>query len=241
MSETQVFEHFTGDDITDDILAAATLLFNNHYGTWSTHAANPVGRVKLSKQRMRLQLLPAAGASCVYARVTIGTQLAGNVFACRWVLEDGRSICWITQLVVHSGFRRRGLAARLVAEVAGQDGVCGIMSSHPAACLGVARAFGGGCVTERDLEFMRVNARGFMGASPVAYVRDAVLRGQLFDGQDTSGAVSAVDTQFYVDHAEPLGVLEVVKQERGWLLGELLEGFEFLLILKKPLGSLSAS
>ncbi|KAI2477375.1 hypothetical protein Ptr902_11448 [Pyrenophora tritici-repentis] len=159
MSDAQVFEHFTGSDITDEILAEATLLFNNHYGTWSTHTSNPADRVKLSKQP----------------------------------------------------------------------------------CLAAARAFGDGCVTAQDLEFMHVNARAVMEASPVAYVREAVLRGKLFDGQDTSGAVSSVDTQFFVDHKEPLGVLAMVKQERDWPLGELLEGFEFLLILKKTFGSQSAS
>ncbi|KAA8620207.1 hypothetical protein PtrSN002B_007440 [Pyrenophora tritici-repentis] len=239
MSDAQVFEHFTGSDITDEILAEATLLFNNHYGTWSTHTSNPADRVKLSKQRMRQQLLPTGGSSCIYARVTVATQLVGNAFACRWVV-DGVSICWITQLVVHSEFRRQGLAARLLRE-AGDSDVCGIMSSHPAACLAAARAFGDGCVTAQDLEFMHVNARAVMEASPVAYVREAVLRGKLFDGQDTSGAVSSVDTQFFVDHKEPLGVLAMVKQERDWPLGELLEGFEFLLILKKTFGSQSAS
>ncbi|KAF1351542.1 hypothetical protein EJ07DRAFT_168939 [Lizonia empirigonia] len=34
-----------------------------------------------------------------YVRVTVGGKLAGNAFACRWDV-DGRTICWITQLVV---------------------------------------------------------------------------------------------------------------------------------------------
>ena len=46
-----------------------------------------------------------------------------------------------------------------------------------------------------------------------------------------TGAVSCVYTEFYVDHAEPLEVLEVFKKARGWCLGELLNGHEFLLIL----------
>lgn len=37
-------------------------------------------------------------------------------------------------------------------------------------------------------------------------------------------------TEFYVDHTEPLEALEVFKK-RGWCLGELLDGHEYLVIL----------
>jgi hypothetical protein len=72
----------------------------------------------------------------------VNGQLAGNAFACRWTV-DGRAICWITQLVVHSDYRERGLAAGLLNEIK-QDGddAYGVMGSHPAACLAAAKAFG---------------------------------------------------------------------------------------------------
>jgi hypothetical protein len=53
----------------------------------------------------------------------------------------------------------------------------------------------------------------------------------LFTEGCTSGAISAVYTEFYVDHEEPLSALEVFKEEGKWFLGELLEGHEFLIIL----------
>lgn len=70
-----------------------------------------------------------------------------------------------------------------------------------------------------------------MKASPVRYVRDAALRGTLFHPADATGAVSSVDTNFFVDHAEPLQALTWVRQSLDWPLGELLDGYEFLLIL----------
>ena len=77
-----------------------------------------------------------------YVGVSVNGHLAGNVFACRWTV-DGKTICWITQLVVHRDYRERGLASGLLNEIKlDEDGAYGIMSSHPAACLAAAKAFG---------------------------------------------------------------------------------------------------
>ena len=68
--------------------------------------------------------------------------LAGNAFACRWVY-DNKSVCWVTQLVVHQDYRERGLAMGLLNQLRHyDDDVYGLMSSHPAACLAAAKAFG---------------------------------------------------------------------------------------------------
>lgn len=71
-----------------------------------------------------------------------------------------------------------------------------------------------------------------MKLSPVDYVRNAQLRGSLFDAIDSTGAVSSVFTNFFVDHAEPLRALDLVRQGLDWPLGELLEGHEFLLMIE---------
>jgi hypothetical protein len=83
-----------------------------------------------------------------------------------------------------------------------------------------------------SLEYVRKNAELIMKASPVRYVRDAKLRGKLFNPDDTSGLVSSVDTGFYVDHEEPLEALEWVRESMEWPLGELIDGHEFLLIIQ---------
>lgn len=89
-------------------------------------------------------------------RVFVNGELVGHVFTCRWKYGggDGKGggtetmVCWVTQLVVHREYRRRGLATGLLREVRrdGGDGddVYGVASSHPAAILAVARACSGG-------------------------------------------------------------------------------------------------
>lgn len=71
-----------------------------------------------------------------------------------------------------------------------------------------------------------------MEASPISYIRDSALRGSLFDNEDSTGLVSGVDTKFFVDHGEPLEVLNEVRGLWDWPLGELLDGHEYLLIIQ---------
>lgn len=71
-----------------------------------------------------------------------------------------------------------------------------------------------------------------MKASPIPYVRDAKLRGSLFNPSDASGLVSSVDSGFFVDHEEPLEALAWVREAMNWPLGELHDGYEFLLLLE---------
>ena len=266
----QVFEKFDGCELTDTMLEEAARLFNGNYGVWGrdptnsrstpkpgkSHEVIPIlssdiwrgTRVRLSKDRLRAQCLPD-NASCSYVRVTIEDCLAGNAFACRWRYKD-KVVCWVTQLVVHGDFRERGLATNLLNQLRqDNDTIYGIMSSHPAACLAAAKAFGSkrlttlsycnfdiyifiGGINAVTLDFIRDNADAIMKVSPVEYVRHAKLRGSLFDPQDISGAISSVDTEFFVDHTEPLEALERVRGGLYWPLGELFDGYEFLLIIE---------
>lgn len=77
---------------------------------------------------------------------------------------------------------------------------------------------------------MKDNTESRIKNSPVRYVRDAKLRGTLFDSQDTSGIVSGVDTEFLVGHEEPPEALAWVRESMEWPLGESLDGHEFFLI-----------
>ena len=128
------------------------------------------------------------------------------------------------------------------------DTIYGIMSSHPAACLAAARAFGSklnamlpcsdfdidisiGGISTVAVDFIPDNAEAIMKLSPISYVKDAELRGGLFDPDDTGGVISSVDTKFFVDHTEPLEALSRVREGLDWLLGELLDGYESLFMI----------
>jgi hypothetical protein len=89
-----------------------------------------------------------------------------------------------------------------------------------------------GSIDTVSLGFIKENAESIMQASPVSYVRDAKLRGKLFQPTDDSGLVCSADTGFHVDHEEPLEALARVRQWREWPLGELIDGHEFVLIIQ---------
>ncbi|KAI8635013.1 hypothetical protein F5Y19DRAFT_470064 [Xylariaceae sp. FL1651] len=218
----QLFETFNGADLTDHMLEETAQLFNENYGTWGEDLTNPIRAPKPGKSAS-----PTRTLSLV---VTIEDRLAGNAFACRWSYKD-TVVCWVTQLVVHTDFRGRGLGTGLLNQLRqDDDSIYGMMSSHPAACLAAAKAFGSNISTV-TVDFVCGNAEAIMKASPISYVKEAELRGSLFNPEDTSGVVSSVYTKFFVDHAEPLEALAQVREGLEWPLGELLDGHEFLLLI----------
>lgn len=89
-----------------------------------------------------------------------------------------------------------------------------------------------GDISAVAIGFIHDNAEAIMKVSPISYVKDAELRGSLFDPEDTSGVVSSVNTRFFVDHTEPLEALAWVRGGLDWPLGELLDGYEFLLMIE---------
>ncbi|KAK3386023.1 hypothetical protein B0H63DRAFT_523349 [Podospora didyma] len=207
------------------MLAEAAQLFSEHYGIWGTPPPGRQGgksgtRVKLSGPRLRSQCLPA-GARCSYVSVTVDGTLAGNAFACRWDYQ-GRQVCWVTQLVVHRDYRERRLATRLLEKLRETDDeIFGIMSSHPAACIAISKA----CAE---------HTAALMAGSPITYVKDAELRGSLFSmpSDEAGDLVSGVDSNFFVDHEEPLAALAWLQEENFWPLGNLPDGHEFLLVFE---------
>lgn len=95
----------------------------------------------MSKDMLRAGYLPM-NAACSYVKVTVDGCLAGNALACRWSYQN-KSVCWITQLVVHRDYRERGIAVGLLNELRQeQDDIYGVIGSHAAACLATAKAFG---------------------------------------------------------------------------------------------------
>lgn len=156
----QIYETFTGEDVTNDMLVKAAQLFSENYGSWGPNSRRPgqikeafpsayliplIGqRVVLTARRLKEQHMPSAAVT-FYASVTIDGKLVGNAFACRWEF-NGKSVCWITQLVVDRDYRERGVASGLLRSLrTGREEIYGIVSSNPAACLAAARGFGSTC------------------------------------------------------------------------------------------------
>jgi len=161
-------------------------------------------------------------------------ELVGHAFATAWDYEKGR-VGWVTQLVVDVRLRNRYIATSLLQMLkrsSSFDGIMaiGLVSSHPAACHALAK-YTSTTIQSIDTLFCHDNARSIMMRSPVKYLQDAELHGSLFEENCTSGAISSVFTNFYVDHAEPLVALSIYKARQQWVLGELLDGHEFIIIV----------
>lgn len=144
--ETPTFSKYRHTEITLALLDAAAKLFSTHYGIWgqqaSAHNLNltPGSPIKMSPSYLQSQVL--ASSQSAYITATLDNELVGHACACRWKC-NGKTVCWITQLVVHRKYRERGLATRLLIEVKEEgDEIYGIASSHAGACRAAARAFG---------------------------------------------------------------------------------------------------
>ena len=253
--------------MSDEILRNAAQFFTDHYGTWARDAAEHMGSfaeagkccsylsifpqcsdmeghpVRLSKEKFRADYFPT-GVHCTYVHIIMNKELAGQVCACRWVY-DGKQICWVTQLVVHSQFREKKLATRLLEELREErDDVYGIMSSHPAACLAATKAFGG-TWSQYTLDVLNEidsmqnfpwrymdQAKEILNSSPIRYVKEAKVYGRFFRPENEyCWTKAAVNTNFWVDHGKCLRALSRIYEEKHWPLGDLLSGQEFLLIL----------
>jgi GNAT superfamily N-acetyltransferase len=243
MTTTFTFERIPAPSITPSLLAESASLFSSSYGIWGPLAPSKLGnhfkpgkRIKMSPSRLREQVLPP-GTDSILVRGLAGSSLAGYACATRWE-HEGRRICWVTQLCVAPEYRGQKLATRILRELregVGERGDLGILSSHPAAIMAALSAWGRG-VEEVDLGVVKERAKGVMAASPVGYVREAVLKGTLF-GQDEAEGVCCADTGFWVDHGEPMAALAAVK-ERGvaWPFGHLPDGCEFLVLVERAGG-----
>ncbi|CAK7268758.1 hypothetical protein SEPCBS119000_003226 [Sporothrix epigloea] len=226
---TPLYETLTNNEVTSIDLVEAARLFSSNYGTWGEGSGRAGEPIKASPRRLREQYLPDAGDGS-YTKVTIDGRLAGQAFACRWKC-NGKTVCWIAQLVVDKQYRERGLASGLLRSLMKEtDDIYGIMSSNPAACLAAAKVFGSS-IENVSFDYIKTNAEAVLASSPVHYVRSAQARGSIFSPEESTGLVSGADSAFFIDHEEPMKNLKRVREARKWPLGELPDGHEYLLIL----------
>ncbi|KAI1343673.1 hypothetical protein F5Y15DRAFT_173699 [Xylariaceae sp. FL0016] len=227
-----VVQKIPGGKVTDEMLKYAANMFSENYRTWGQQSPRYGQRVRAGPRILRNDyLLQNVAAS--YVRARVDGVLAGHALACTWNCED-KKVCWVTQLVVAEEYRGQGLAQTLLRALRADDiDIYGIASSHPYACRAAVKSFTG--PTENiSLQFVVQEAGRIMKASPIAYIRDAQLSGSLFHPEDDTGLVSGVNTNFFVDHIEPLEALHDLQENGLWSLGDLPEGHEFLVMLEKP-------
>lgn len=110
------FYKYEPEDMTEGMIQDAAKLFSGNYGVWGfaeqamVFSARQGRRIRMSPRRLREQCIPPS-ARTTYVQARVNDELAGNIFALRWIYE-GRNICWITQLCVSFKYRHQKLATK---------------------------------------------------------------------------------------------------------------------------------
>ncbi|KAF2687255.1 hypothetical protein K458DRAFT_415517 [Lentithecium fluviatile CBS 122367] len=199
-------------------------IVSTHPRSFASQLTRKGRRVKMNAVRLRSQSLPEAGEN-THMRAILRGELVGHAFATRWLYE-GRQICLVTQLCVKPEFRRKGVATQLLSKLKEDErGVgFGILGSHPAAIMAALWGFGNG-LENVDLGVVKKHAHELMATSPVDYVKNAILSGSLLGGDGdgepekrSDGSICCAITNFYVEHKEPIAVLEEVRKTEDWPL-----------------------
>ncbi|KAG2050619.1 hypothetical protein BDR06DRAFT_891346, partial [Suillus hirtellus] len=165
-------------------------------------------------------------------------QLYGHAFATVWDYGENK-VGWVMQLVVDAAVHQHYIATHLLQTLKYHSlfscvNIVGLVLSHPTACNALAK-YASANIKDVELDFICQHAKGILASSPIIYLQAAQLRGLLFQDSSTSDAfvtdaILSVFTEFYIDHTEPLAVLEQYKKKGQWCLGELLDGHEFLAV-----------
>ncbi|KAG1882072.1 hypothetical protein F4604DRAFT_1577611 [Suillus subluteus] len=236
-----------GSEVSDDTLKLCANLFSSNYGIWGDQAAT-ISKFTVAGQEtgqndwcqtmipVFVYLESSVLVTC-YIQVdpleSERPQLYGHAFAMVWDYGENK-VGWVTQLVVDEAVRQRYITTHLLQTLKchalfSHVNVVGLISSHPTACNALAKYAGETLNWTSSVNMQRAFWH-LPPSSPISYLKAAQLRGSLFQDSCDNGAISSVFTEFYVDHTEPLAVLEQYKKKGQWCLGELLDGHEFLTV-----------
>ena len=221
MEYSESFDVKPASRVTQGQVNDCAVLFSTHYGVWGASGAKPGQPVKMSATQLRSQYL--FDDNCFAVMAHDGPTLIGHVLFRQFEYLDGSGI-WITQLVVHKGYRGRHIASKLLA-IAINNGpklrVAGLATSHPVAVLAFERVMKKACTPA----LCNALASGVLTCCGVPYLSGCQTRFR----SDTSGqAVSIINTNFFVDHSEVDAIRESLTD---WKLGKLRDGEEYLVII----------
>jgi len=205
----------------DKLLSEMSDLYSNHYGFWGETGPMPGGRIKLS-EKVLYKWIQSEDAYIATARKN--AQLLGYAIAIKKSknkTDNKYIISWITQLVVHTDYRKIGIGKTLLFSFWGfsNDYAWGIMSSNPYAIRALEKA------TYRRVQPLAMKKKEQriikFGVENVSYLDET-----------TDFVVTAknckVNTKFPSDISRVDEKLaNVTKDGIPWLLGEIEEGWEW--------------
>ena len=212
--------NFARSLLNDHRIHQCAELFSAHYGIWSEKGHSPGQRVKLSMQKLKDNFLFDDNTYIVMAINIENDQVIGHAIGRRFPYSDFNGfISWITQLVVHSDYRNKGIGTHLcqLAWDPNNNIACGLVSSNPYAVAALKKA------TNCNIDIPKILHHGseLIRRSEIPYLMNAVVSSPFEEKR------CVINTQFYVSHEE---INKIIENPNGWSLGELREGEEFFVV-----------
>ena len=216
-------------EINNELLLKCATLFSNHYGIWSEKGFVPGKHVKLSLDKIKQQFLFDDNTYIVIATDFATHDGIGHAIGTRFYCDFLKGhASWITQLVVHSDYRNKGIATRLcqLSWSPKFDYACGIVSSNPYAIKALSSATNCVIEPERIIPYLPQ----LITLSNIPYLINALTTS--YTTLTTSTTIIQTDrcvlnTNFHICHDD---VDQIRCSIHDWSLGELSEGEEYAVV-----------
>lgn len=225
------FKCFAGSAVSDALLQECSELYAAHYGTWGEKGPRPGQQVRQRPEKIR-ELLASNDAQLAIAREA--GRLVAYAAAVRPSIPGSGKISWVTQLVVHTDFRKGGIATRLLFAFwqFSDHFAWGLVTANPFAVRALEKA------TRRRVLPTRAShsVEAILQAGRlIPYIRNDSL-------VDCNEGSSAINTEFFVDHSGVPDLVSQASRNERWLLGDLQDGWEWFAFTFRdqkqfPLGS----
>ncbi|MDR2755756.1 MAG: methyltransferase domain-containing protein [Planctomycetaceae bacterium] len=204
----------------EKLLEECATFFSAHYGKWSTTSSlRPAQRICLSKNRIR-EWLKNPNSAVYIARNK--RELIGYAIAVRFNIPKYGNVSWVTQLVVHTNYRKQDVAKSILYSIWGfsDDFAWGVVSSNPYAVRALEKATRRRC----DPSIIKMHEKKLLdiGGNLVSYIHTNIEK-------SIDNNCSKINTEFFVDHSDIDSMLQnVTSDDVDWKLGQLDEGWEWL-------------
>jgi len=217
-----IYSLIPGTKISEGLILACSELFSLHYGIWSLLGPRPGKNVSMNVTKIKENCIFDL-KSCGVVIAELDNVLIGHAFYHKYLDPILGKVAWITQLVVNSNVRNKGIAKNLINILVDPDtNVCGMVTSHPYAIRSLEKGTG-----YKVIPFV-ISA---IVPLIINNLKIPYINNSLYHCHNNRGCL--LNTKFYVDHTDILKIIEEQKEIGNWLLEDLPDGYEYIVLIKK--------
>lgn len=216
------YEQIMPIEFTEELLSECSVLYSNHYGRWSSKNPNFALKgknIRLSVDRIR-EWFDNQNSNLYVAKVD--ERIIGYAIAARIKVAYWGYISWVTQLVVHTEFRNQDIAKQLLYSIwcESSNFAWGIVSANPYAIRALEKA-------TRRRSSPKIIKKHIQKLIEIGNENLPYIQSNTDYIVDNSSSI--INTDFFVDHTNiPAMLSRVITDEVPWLLGDLIEGWEWI-------------